>query len=611
MKNNQKHQKQNIRIVFLAALFLIFSTAGIRSQSCDKAANKSEEKPLTEKLADYVWNGDLDKIKELVEENNDLVDARLKNEETMLTLAAWRGNYDMAEYLVSKKANVNCRNDWQNTPLHNAAQKGYNDIITLLLNNGANVNARGTNGNNSLFFAVENDHLESAQLLLKAGGNIHATNDYDQTPLARASWNGNAEIIRFLAENGADVNFANSNGNTIMHNLASGGHSEAIKIIQGYGANANRINSDGRIPLHHAVINKKSEVVSLLLSKTQNINLQENRLGNTPLHIAAINGDLKSTELLIKAGAKADSKNYAQKTPLDYAIQYGYVEVVDYYLSNSLATEEALLAAKEKQSSGIVTVNDGEAKVIYCGHSGWVIQTEKHLLIFDYWNMNKPDKPGLANGSVCPEEIKDLDVIVFVSHEHSDHYDTCIYQWADQVINITYVYGFKPEEAWIHHEKGYHGPEYVYINDNQAKQIDDITITTLKSNDSGQGFLVSADGITIYHPGDHAWFSAEDEMVFKKEVDFIADQEQQIDIAFLPVTGCPSRWKKEFIVKGFFYSIDKLDPVQVFPMHAFQREYSLREFAELADNKKIESHIVCTENNGDSFSYTKTMVASK
>jgi ankyrin repeat protein/L-ascorbate metabolism protein UlaG (beta-lactamase superfamily) len=611
MKNVRKLQQCIIRATFLSALVLIFSCSGAWAQTCTKTADANQEKPLAEKLADYAYNGELDNIMTLVEKNNDLVDLRLKNEETMLTLAAWQGHTDVAAYLIKKKASVNFKNDWQNTALHNAAQKGYNDIITLLLANGAIINDKGYNGNTALCFAVGNEHLETAQLLLKAGENINATNDYNQSPLLQASWKGNSGIIRLLAENGADVNFAGSDGSTILHNLAYGGYPEAIQIIIEHGADVNKANTDGRIPLHNAVINKKPEVLPLLLSKTKDINLQENTLGNTPLHIAAINGDLKSTELLLKAGAKTDIRNHSQKTPVDYAAKYGYVDVVNYYTANSLAPMEALLAAQENQLTGTSPVKNGEAKVIYCGHSGWAVQTEKHLLIFDYWDRNKADHPGLANGSICPYEIKDKNVIVFVSHDHSDHYDTSIYKWAGVVQNISYVYGFKPEEAWINKENGYHGPDYVYINDNQSKQVDNITITTLKSNDSGQGFLVAADGITIYHPGDHALFTAEDEPGFKKEVDFIAGQAPQVDIAFLPVTGCPSRWKKDFIVQGFFYSIDKLHPAQVFPMHAFQREYSLKEFAELAEKRMIENQIVCTENKGDSFSYAKTTIASK
>jgi ankyrin repeat protein len=608
MKNNRNFIKSIIRVTFFTILVILFSISGTRAQTCNKT---SLEKPLKEKMADYALNGPLDKIRTMIEENNFPVDQRLLNEETMLTLAAWGGKYDIAEYLINKKANVNCRNDWQNTPLHNAAQKGYDDIIRLLLSSGANINARGTDGNTAINFAARYGHPKTLILLQKEGSNVNSKNDYNQTPLLQVSWDGNADIIRFLVENGADLNEVTSDRSTALHNMASQGNLEAIRIMLEHGADVNKVNSDGRLPLHNALISKKPEAVQLLLSKTQNINLQENCLGNTPLHIAAINGDLKSTELLIKSGAKTDILNKMKKTPVDYAVKYGYLDIVNFYVSNSGAPKVMINTARENQTSGLVNLNNGSAKVIYCGHSGWAVQTGKHLLIFDYMKMNVPDQPGLANGTINPNEIKDKDVIVFVSHDHEDHYDTSIYEWAKTIKKITYIYGFKPNETWDHREKGYFGPKYVYINDDQTRQIDNVSITTLKSNDSGQGFLVTADGVTIYHPGDLAWFSAEDETVFKKEVDFIASLAKPVDVAFLPVTGCPSRWKKEFIVQGFFYTIDKLNPVKVFPMHALHREYTMKEFAELAEKRMIKNQVVCVENTGDNFQYQNNMISSK
>ena len=232
-------------------------------------------------------------------------------------------------------------------------------------------------------------------------------------------------------------------------------------------------------------------------------------------------------------------------------------------------------------------------------------------MVFDYWDVGTNKDKCLANGSFCGKEMKDKNVYVFVSHDHMDHFDTTIYSWADQVSNITYIYGFKPEESWLYKDKSYMGPAYQYIDNNQTRTVNNVSITTHKSNDTGQGFLVEVDGITVYHPGDHALFTAEDEDVFKKEVDFIAGKTDHVDVAFLPVTGCPVRWKKEFIVEGFFYTIDKLMPQQVFPMHAYQREYSLKEFSELAEERKSQTDIVCTENKGDNFVYAKEFTASK
>ena len=59
------------------------------------------------------------------------------------------------------------------------------------------------------------------------------------------------------------------------------------------------------------------------------------------------------------------------------------------------------------------------------------------------------------------------------------------------------------------------------------------------------------------------------------------------------------------------YSLEKLNPDQVYPMHALHREYTLKEFAELAEEKQNTSQIVCTENIGDAFIFNKSMVAAK
>lgn len=592
----------------LAIFFLFALTAFSDAQNCQKSKEKAS---LTKSLTQLSWDADLEQIKIVINENPELVNHRLKNDETFLTIAAWQGNNEIVEYVVSKGINVELRNKWNNNALHNAAIQGYDDIAAFILQNGALVNSKGSGGSTPLHMAVSNDHASTAKLLIDAGALVNATNDYNQTPLVSASWKGNPEIVWLLVENGAEVNYAAMGGNTILHNLAANGNAKSIHIVLDKGANANSIDEQGKLPLHNAVINRHAEAAGLLLKYTDDINLQETNLGNTPLHIAAINGDMKSTEILLNAGADAELKNNHGKTAVDYSVKYGYTDVVNYYVSNKLAPKQYLKLTNESQEKALQSIGTEEAKVIYCGHSGWVVETENHFLVFDYWSEAHTDNPSLVNGSISPAELKNKNVIVFASHDHRDHYDPIIHTWADEIENIHYVYGFKTEDAWMYKKEKYQGPDYIYIPDNEQKEIDGVKVLTFKSTDSGQGFLVESDGITIYHPGDHAWFAEEDELPFKKEVDFVAGESPGIDIAFLPVSGCPSRWKKEFIIAGFMYTLDKLDPSQVYPMHALQREYTLKEFAELAAEKQSSSQIVCTENIGDNYIFSKAVVAAK
>ena len=57
-------------------------------------------------------------------------------------------------------------------------------------------------------------------------------------------------------------------------------------------------------------------------------------------------------------------------------------------------------------------------------------------------SLQPPAHPALSNGWINSDEIKDLDVVVFVSHSHADHFDEVIRTWEKTVRNIQYVYGW-------------------------------------------------------------------------------------------------------------------------------------------------------------------------
>ncbi|MBN2348130.1 MAG: ankyrin repeat domain-containing protein [Bacteroidales bacterium] len=615
MKNSKQIRnkyliRKDIWITMLLIVFFILGFQGLTfAQNCQ--AKAEGKKTIAEVLPKVVEQGNLEKLKTMVEKYDVDVNEQLKNDETALTLASYHGQTAMAQYLIDNGADIHKKNKWNNSALSNATMQGHDDIVWMLLKNGADVNEKGNSGYTGLHQAIRKDHPTTVAILIKKGADVNIKDDYNRPPILLASWYGNPEIISRLADAGADLNFKMDDNNSVLHNLAGGGYVKSVQLLLERGADANVKDQNGRLPIHNAAINGYAKIVSLLIPKTIDIGSKENTLGNTPLHIASINGDLETSKMLIEANANSDITNSLGKKPLDYAIKYGYADLVSLCVEKNIATKEDIKSAKKVRESADSKLADGQAKVIYTGHSGWIVQTQNNYLVFDFWDQNLSSSKCLANGAFCEKEMKDKNVYVFVSHDHSDHFDTAIYAWANEVANITYIFGFKPEESWLYQNRSYNGPSYSYIKDNETSKVNDIKVTTIKSNDTGQGFLVQVDGLKIYHPGDHALFTAEDEAGFKKEVDFLADQTAQVDIAFLPVTGCPSRWKKEFIVEGFFYSIQKLNPTQVFPMHAFQREYNLKEFAELAEERKSQTNIVCAENRGDNFIYEKNLIVSK
>jgi L-ascorbate metabolism protein UlaG (beta-lactamase superfamily) len=237
----------------------------------------------------------------------------------------------------------------------------------------------------------------------------------------------------------------------------------------------------------------------------------------------------------------------------------------------------------------------GEAAIWYLGHSGWAVRTQDHFLIFDYWEAMKtmppgvtfvrPDHASLANGYVMPSEIADQNVIVFVSHAHSDHFDPVVLKWKESIAHIRYVFGWDVE-----------GPPDLLRVDEPRKSfvIDGVRIHTIYHDFDGipeAAFLVQVDGVTLYHSGDHGSTAATGQR-FAANIDYLAGIARDIDIAFTVTWG------------GADYLVDKLSPKVVFPQHEGGAEYRLRRWAEQGAGARLQAQVLVPESRGDRFLYT-------
>ena len=70
-------------------------------------------------------------------------------------------------------------------------------------------------------------------------------------------------------------------------------------------------------------------------------------------------------------------------------------------------------------------------KLTYIFHSGFVLETEHCIHVFDYWL----DPSDVMEGVV--QSNKPL--YVFSSHFHKDHFNRKIFGWKEQKLNITYI----------------------------------------------------------------------------------------------------------------------------------------------------------------------------
>jgi len=110
------------------------------------------------------------RLRELLTDDNSLIEARDKDGSTPLHCAVWKGHQEVVAFLLQAGADVNSQNEndhWGTTPLHAAAHANQAAIAQLLINHGADVNAKDREGRTPLFHTTFHKAKAVAKLLEK------------------------------------------------------------------------------------------------------------------------------------------------------------------------------------------------------------------------------------------------------------------------------------------------------------------------------------------------------------------------------------------------------------------------------------------------------------
>jgi ankyrin repeat protein len=88
----------------------------------------------------------------------------------------------------------------------------------------------------------------------------------------------------------------------------------------------------GETPLHMAAIEGSVDIVRFLITQGADVNAVNNR-GQTPLHMACYYNRLDIVKYLVSRGADIDAGTEHTQTPLLFAIFNDHIEVIKYLLS--------------------------------------------------------------------------------------------------------------------------------------------------------------------------------------------------------------------------------------------------------------------------------------
>jgi len=192
---------------------------------------------------------------------------------TLLVKAAWMNQVDLMTFLLDDGVDPNLKGVWN---------KQYNDTMT------------------PLEAAVVDGQYDAARLLVERGAKVKQTEKGKSNEMENALYNRRAAIVRLFWEHGfrsiSELTYAISQGAPV---------GEIQKLLDG-GIPADPPLDVNITPLGLAAELGYFDTVKLLVQRKANVNGSDPH--ETPLHLAAFEGQDEIVEYLLKEGARVDQK---------------------------------------------------------------------------------------------------------------------------------------------------------------------------------------------------------------------------------------------------------------------------------------------------------------
>lgn len=261
-----------------------------------------------------IYQRDITGIKEVVSKDRSALRDVDSKGRSPLHIAVMEGGFEIAEWLIQEKVNVNAKDSHWKTCLHYC--KCSKSFLDLLCRNGANANLVDRNGMTPLHVYILAYEYECVYAILSYGANPNITDFHDKRSCIHLA--AKLADFRILSQlltkwsKASDLESLDCSGYTaLLHVVSSDStrrdHLECLKLLVECGASPEAVDLLGASALHFACANKNliensqaEGVISYLLSQGLSANDPDIH-GCTPLILACANNNWEGCKLLLAA----------------------------------------------------------------------------------------------------------------------------------------------------------------------------------------------------------------------------------------------------------------------------------------------------------------------
>ena len=300
--------------------------------------NTAEYPPLHEAAR----QGDFNKVKRLISEGV-YINYGDDNGRTAFFHALAKYHYDIADYLLSKGANINARDNENQTLMHIICDNNYCkcELLEYLISHGANKDLKDIYGQTPLHLACFSGTFQMVECLVSQGAKKQLKNNRGQTPLHLACLSGDLDKVKYLISRDCYIEAEDNCGYRPIEYAMETSKLSVIEYLISENASLTNLmkpltevkDENGRNVLHLACLNNNLPAIERILSLNLIDKETRDNYGNTPLHLACLGNNITAIEYLLINGTNKEAKNNKGQTPLHFAIKYSNPSVVDFLLS--------------------------------------------------------------------------------------------------------------------------------------------------------------------------------------------------------------------------------------------------------------------------------------
>jgi quinoprotein dehydrogenase-associated probable ABC transporter substrate-binding protein len=224
--------------------------------------------------------------------------------------------------------------------------------------------AQGAKPDDELNGAIVANDVDRVAYLLTHGAQGNSYDGEGYTPLITAIRSGSVEVATYLIEHKADANLTDRGGWTPLMWATWGDNPALVKMLIAHGAKLDATDNDGLTPLAIAAQNAKIKSTRVLLDAGAEVNAPVTKGGYTPLMLASRSGSSELAASLIEHGASVNAANLGGVTALMIASAGNRSTLVELLLKAGAAVDARSEDGRTALSIAHANSNDAVIKVL-------------------------------------------------------------------------------------------------------------------------------------------------------------------------------------------------------------------------------------------------------